>query len=166
MARFDETVCTAPLGPINVCTQNVKRGVMQNLSGLYVPKPIDVKSKGCMSVAQLAKKYNKHEMCTCVQRVNCVCPLKARRPVIGRRRSSKTSHWTRHSSVYTDISSPSNSNFSRTNVSVSEPGNSTPIKRKLWRESKVKDLISTYDDIAQLEGESPAKRARLGRQGS
>ena len=139
---------------------------MQNISGLDVPKPNDVKSKACMSVAQLAKKYNKSEVCTCEQRVNCVCPLEARRPVIGRRRSSKTSHWTRRSSVYTDISSPSNSNFSRTNVSVSEPGNSTPIKTKLWRDSKVKDLISTYDYNAQVEGESPTKRAKIMRQGS
>ena len=121
-----------------------------------------------MSVAQLARKYNSKydDVCTCDQQVNCVCPLEARRPVIGRRRSSKTSHWTRHSSVYTDISSPSNSYFSRTNVSVSEPGNSTPIKRKLWRESKVKDLISAYDYNAGVEGESPAKRAKITRQGS
>ena len=96
----------------NVCTENVKRGMMQNVNGLDDPKPIDVKSKACMSVAQLAKKYDKHEMCTCVRRVNFVCPLKARRPVIGRKKVSKTSHWTSKPSLYANSSSPSKLNIS------------------------------------------------------
>ena len=147
----------------NVCSENVRKNSVQIISGLDDPKPNDVRSKTCMSVAQLARKYNSKydDVCTCDQQVNCVCPLEARRPVIGRRRSSTNSYWTRKPSVYTDSSSNSKMNFSaRTNFSVSEPGNSTPIKRKLWRESRIKDLISTYDEIAQVEGESPAKRAR------
>ena len=120
-----------------------------------------MKSKACMSVAQLAKKYSKSEVCTCDQRVNCVCRLEARRPVIGQRKSSKYSHWTKKPSVHTNFSSPSNLKIRKsTIISVTEPGNSTPVKRKLWQESRIKELISTYDDFASIEGESPAKRAR------
>ena len=93
----------------DVCSENsenvklkMKMSGMKN--GLDVPN--DVKSKACMSVAQLAKKYSKSEVCTCEQRVNCVCRLEARRPVIGQRKSSKNSHWTRKPSLQTNISSP------------------------------------------------------------
>ena len=81
--------------------------------------------------------------------------------MIGQRKSSKYSHWTKKPSVHTNFSSPSNLNIRKsTIISVTEPGNSTPVKRKLWQESRIKELISTYDDFASIEGESPAKRAR------
>ena len=97
----------------NVCSENVRKNVVQNISGLDDPKPNDVRSKTCMSVAQHARKYNsKYDgVCTCEQQVNCVCPLESRRPVIGRRKNSTKSYWMSKPSLYTDRSSPSKLNL-------------------------------------------------------